>query len=66
MKRALLITILAGFATVLVAQSAATRIPQELVGHWQLGSFAMTNFWNPATGQYAGNAGEGYAAAQQP
>jgi hypothetical protein len=33
-------------------------VPRELVGHWQLGTFSLTNFWNPTTGQYAGNAGE--------
>jgi len=33
-------------------------VPKELVGHWQLGTFSMTGFWNPTTGQFAGNAGE--------
>lgn len=40
------------------AKPSGTTIPKELIGHWQLGSFSMTNFWNPTTGQYAGNAGE--------
>ncbi|RYZ29282.1 MAG: hypothetical protein EOO10_06810 [Chitinophagaceae bacterium] len=40
------------------AKNAEQAVPKELIGHWQLGSFSMTNFWNPTTGQYAGNAGE--------
>jgi hypothetical protein len=39
-------------------KTAEPAVPKDLVGHWQLGTFSMTNFWNRATGQYAGNAGE--------
>lgn len=58
MKRAFFTVILIALAAALVAQPTGSKVPKELVGHWQLGTFAMTNFWNPATGQYAGNAGE--------
>ena len=43
---------------------SASGVPKELIGHWQLGTFSMTNFWNPTTGQYAGNAGEASTSYQ--
>jgi hypothetical protein len=42
----------------LQAQTAKSDMPKELIGHWQIGTFAMSNFWNPTTGQYVGNANE--------
>jgi len=39
-------------------QKTSSVVPKEMIGHWQFGTFSMTNFWNPTTGQYAGNAGE--------
>ena len=44
--------------TFLQAQDKTSNVPKELLGHWQVGTFSMTNFWNPTTGQYVGNAGE--------
>ena len=58
MKNFCFAVFLVSFATSLMAQSTKAQVPKELVGHWQLGTFAMTNFWNPQTGQYAGNANE--------
>ena len=52
----LLITSL--FALAQKAKTGEPIVPKELIGQWQLGTFSMTNFWNPTTGQYAGNAGE--------
>jgi hypothetical protein len=46
------------FAQTGQSKTTGPAVPKELIGHWQLGTFAMTNFWNPTTGQYAGNAGE--------
>jgi|GEM_PF-5394824 len=45
--------------TVVAQSSSSGMVPKELVGHWQLGTFSLTNFWNPTTGQYLGNASEG-------
>ncbi|HYO20823.1 MAG TPA: hypothetical protein VER36_00370 [Flavisolibacter sp.] len=59
MKRSLFSAILLVIVSALLAQPANTsKVPKELIGHWQLGTFSMTNFRNPTTGQYAGNAGE--------
>lgn len=63
MKKALLYIILLIAPTAVFAQanepkSTEGSVPDELVGHWQTGTFSMTNFWNATTGQYVGNAGE--------
>ena len=63
MKKALLYIILfiaplAIFAQAIKPKSTEGSVPDELVGHWQIGTFSMTNFWNTTTGQYVGNAGE--------
>lgn len=60
MKYAFLLSFIVVFAVKAFAQKekASQKVPAELIGHWQLGAFSMTNFWNPTTGQYAGNAGE--------
>lgn len=48
-----------------MAQSSSTaKVPKELIGHWQVGTFSLTNFWNPTTGQYLGNASEGSRSYQ--
>ena len=45
-------------APALLAQTSPSGMPKELVGHWQIGTLAMSSFWNPTTGQYVGNANE--------
>ena len=54
----LLIAPIALFAQTNAPKNAIGSVPEELTGHWQIGTFSLTNFWNPATGQYVGNAGE--------
>src|SRR5690349_10916256 len=54
----LLVAPLALFAQHSKPKNGTGNVPEELVGHWQIGTFSLTNFWNPATGQYVGNAGE--------
>ncbi len=61
MRRLLFVVTLILPSLVLFAQKTKTletTVPKELIGHWQVGTFSLTNFWNPTTGQYAGNAGE--------
>ncbi|HZH66813.1 MAG TPA: hypothetical protein VEY10_18130 [Flavisolibacter sp.] len=63
MKKQFLYILLAVIPSCVFAQTTKVKtgeagVPKELIGHWQVGTFAMTNFWNPTTGQYAGNAGE--------
>jgi hypothetical protein len=63
MKQALLYIILfvaplSIFAQTNNAKKTNGNVPDELIGHWQVGTFSLTNFWNPTTGQYVGNAGE--------
>lgn len=59
MKRLLFLAILFAASIAVWAQpKPKSATPKELVGHWQLGTFSLTNFWNPTTGQYVGNASE--------
>jgi hypothetical protein len=58
MKRLLISSLIMLLAVTLLAQNKSSAVPKKMVGHWQLGSFSLTNFWNPTTGQYVGNAGE--------
>jgi hypothetical protein len=53
-----LAVILLRLVPVLPAQSTNNSFPKELNGHWQIGTLAMSNFWNPTTGQFVGNANE--------
>lgn len=65
MRRIYFSVILATIVTMPFAQaSPSSKVPKELIGHWQLGTFSLTNFWNPTTGQYAGNAGEASTSYQ--
>jgi hypothetical protein len=50
--------------TVIAQSNSSAKVPKELIGHWQLGTFSLTSFWNPTTGQYLGNASEGSRSYQ--
>jgi hypothetical protein len=69
MKKLFIYLLLVSISSSLLAQTGKSKtmetlVPKELIGHWQLGTFAMTNFWNPTSGQYVGNAGEGSRSYQ--